>query len=126
MFEHLFVFMKVLVLGASLNPGRYSYIAVNDLQRYGHSVTAVGRSGGSIGEVDLLKTPDAGVVYDTITVYLNPVNQSDYMSYLLEHPARRIIFNPGAENFELEKQLKELGWEVLSACTLVMLRTDQF
>ena len=27
---------------------------------------------------------------------------------------------------QLEKKLKGLGWEVLSACTLVMLRTNQF
>ena len=39
---------------------------------------------------------------------------------------RRVIFNPGAENSELAQKLKDAGIEVVEACTLVMLRTEQY
>jgi hypothetical protein len=39
---------------------------------------------------------------------------------------RRIIFNPGTESTKLEQFYQQHGIETLEACTLVMLRTDQF
>ncbi|MDP1843656.1 MAG: CoA-binding protein [Sediminibacterium sp.] len=41
------------------------------------------------------------------------------------HP-KRIIFNPGTENEELEALAKSKGIEAIEACTLVMLNTGQF
>ncbi|MFN9960216.1 MAG: CoA-binding protein, partial [bacterium] len=41
------------------------------------------------------------------------------------HP-RRIIFNPGTENPELEKLAASKGIEAVEACTLVMLATHQY
>jgi hypothetical protein len=38
----------------------------------------------------------------------------------------RVIMNPGTESDELEEELNGKGIAVLRACTLVMLRTDQF
>ena len=45
---------------------------------------------------------------------------------LLAAKPRRIIFNPGVENPDLEQQAKVVGIKALNACTLVMLRTNQF
>jgi hypothetical protein len=39
---------------------------------------------------------------------------------------KRIIFNPGSENEELEKLAKENGIETIEACTLVLLSTNQY
>jgi hypothetical protein len=39
---------------------------------------------------------------------------------------KRIIFNPGAENPELEALARKNGIEVLNACTLVMLSIGNF
>ena len=39
---------------------------------------------------------------------------------------RRVIFNPGTENGELEAALRAAGIESEEACTLVLLRTGQF
>ncbi|MGF6846174.1 hypothetical protein QFZ51_001409 [Chitinophaga sp. W3I9] len=39
---------------------------------------------------------------------------------------RRIIFNPGAENPELEDIAREHNIQPVEACTLVMLSTGQF
>ncbi len=44
---------KTLVLGASANPSRYSYLAVNRLQAKGHEVIAIGKRPGKIGQVEV-------------------------------------------------------------------------
>ena len=44
---------KTFVLGASDNPSRYSYLALNMLQSKGHEVTAIGRRTGKVGELKL-------------------------------------------------------------------------
>ena len=41
---------KTLVLGASENPERYSFKAVEKLKSQGHSVVAVGNKKGIIGD----------------------------------------------------------------------------
>jgi predicted CoA-binding protein len=42
---------KTLVLGASDNPSRYSYLALKHLQKNGHPVVAVGKKHAMAGEV---------------------------------------------------------------------------
>jgi adenylate kinase len=39
---------------------------------------------------------------------------------------KRVIFNPGTESEEIENTLKKAGIEPMRACTLVLLRTNQF
>ncbi|MCK4462587.1 MAG: CoA-binding protein [candidate division Zixibacteria bacterium] len=63
---------------------------------------------------------------DTLTVYVNPKISSGEYDNSLKLKPRRVVFNPGAENGELAEKLKTAGFEVVEACTLVMLRTEQF
>lgn len=63
---------------------------------------------------------------DTLTVYVNPKISSGEYDNILKLKPRRVVFNPGAENNELAEKLKVAGFEVIEACTLVMLRTEQF
>lgn len=117
---------KTMVLGASENPSRYSYIAINRLRAYDHPVVAVGKRTGHVGDVSISKDhiPETGV--DTITLYLNPRNQVEYYDYILNLNPKRIIFNPGTENNELIKKARENNIEPVIGCTLVMLSTGQY
>ena len=117
---------KTLVLGASDNPQRYSFLALNRLHSKGHSVVAIGRKPAKVGDIDIdtEKKPFEGV--DTITLYLNPSLQEQYYEYILSLHPKRIIFNPGAENPELEKLARSNGIEPMHACTLVLLSTGQY
>jgi len=63
---------------------------------------------------------------DTITVYLSAANSDRIAESILENRARRVIFNPGAENPALGVRLRAEGVEVIEACTLVLLSTGQF
>ncbi len=115
-----------LVLGASNKSYRYSYMAANDLQRNGLDVVLVGRRQGEVNGLPILTEWPNEVAIDTITMYLNTRNQLPYYDDILNSGARRIIFNPGAENGELAQLAIEKGMEVENACTLVMLATNQY
>jgi len=117
---------KTLVLGASNNPARYSYLAVQRLRAHQHPVVAIGRRVGTVAGVDICKarTPESDI--DTITLYLNPKNQVEYYDYILSLHPKRIIFNPGTENDDLIQKARENNIKPIIACTLVMLSTGQY
>ena len=117
---------KTLVLGASANPARYSYLAIQRLRQYGHPVKAIGLRKSVVEDVPIETLPTASDDIDTVTLYLNRTNQRQYYDYILSLNPKRIIFNPGAENDELEKLAEEKGIRTLEACTLVMLGTNQY
>ena len=117
---------KTLVLGASDNPSRYSYLAINKLRQYGHPVLAVGRKETTVADVKIKKKPVQATDINTVTIYMNPFHQKEFYNYILSLQPKRIIFNPGTENDELEKLAAEKGIETLEACTLVMLGTGQY
>lgn len=117
---------KTIVLGASDNPERYSYLAVEKLKKYGHPVVAIGRKEGKIGDTGIItEHPDEKDV-DTVTLYLNPELQKQYYDYIVSLHPKRIVFNPGTENEELASLAKANGIEPLEACTLVLLGTGQY
>ena len=117
---------KTLVIGASDNPQRYSYLAVNRLRGKGHPVVAIGRKPSKVGDVAVeTDKKDFGDI-DTVTLYLSPRLQKEYYDYIISLHPKRIIFNPGAENPELEELAQAHGIQPLEACTLVMLSTGQY
>lgn len=117
---------KTLVLGASDNPGRYSFQALNKLRSYGHTVEGIGRKEVKVSDVQVHTGKQGFTDIDTVTIYLSPANQEEYYDYILGLHPRRIIFNPGAENDELEDLAKARGISVQEACTLVLLSTGQY
>lgn len=117
---------KTLVLGASDNPSRYSNIAINRLRAYGHEVVAIGNKKGKVGDVEIITERPEMKDIDTITLYLNPTNQKPFYDYIASLKPRRIIFNPGTENDELERRMAQEGTNTLEACTLVMLSVGQY
>ena len=117
---------KTLVLGASDNPQRYSYLAVNRLRSKGHPVVAIAKRKSKVADVDLDTEQIAFPDVDTVTLYLNAKTQQQYYDYILSLHPKRIIFNPGAENPELEKLARTNGIEPMHACTLVLLSTGQY
>src|SRR5215217_1288475 len=89
---------KTLVLGASSNPSRYSFLAIRKLRSHQHPVVAVGNREGKVADVDIKKGKIEEQNIDTVTLYLNPSNQVQYYDYILGLHPKRIIFNPGTEN----------------------------
>lgn len=117
---------KTLVLGASTNKTRYSYIATQRLKNHGHEVVPLGIRDGEIEGIQIQNgTPDVSGV-DTVTLYLNSQRQEAYYDYILNLKPKRIIFNPGTENPTLMRLAREQGIETEVACTLVLLSLGDY
>jgi uncharacterized protein len=117
---------KTLVMGATTNPERYSYLAVQKLTAHHHPVVAFGIKPGNIGNVSIHTQQEPFKDIDTVTLYLNPLHQQSYYSYILSLRPKRIIFNPGTENEAFETMAEKQGIQVMEACTLVLLSTGQY
>jgi predicted CoA-binding protein len=117
---------KTLVIGASENPTRYSYLAVEKLKSHGHPVIALGNKAGAIGDTKIQTEFLQEQNIDTVTLYINPAIQKQYAEYIMLLHPKRLIFNPGTENTELFQMAKANGIEALEACTLVLLSTGQY
>lgn len=115
-----------LVLGASDNPSRYSYLAIKRLRSLNVPVHAIGKRHTVVADVTIETEKISWDDIHTVTLYLNPVHQAGYYNYILELKPKRIIFNPGAENDDLYEMATEKGIETLEACTLVLLSTGQY
>jgi predicted CoA-binding protein len=119
--------MNVAILGASAKPDRYSYKALNSLREKGHRPFPVHPLLPNIEGLPVCKSlKDVPEPVHTVTVYLSATNSDKAAQDLLESGARRVIFNPGAENPALATRLAEKGIETVNACTLVMLATGRF
>jgi len=117
---------KTLILGATTNPERYAYLAAQRLTQHGHPIVNVGIKSGEVAGVPIEQPETIHPDIDTLTLYVGTANQQAYYNYILKTNPKRIIFNPGTENPELEALAKEKGMEAIAACTLVMLSTGQY
>lgn len=118
--------MKTLVLGASLNPNRYSYLALQRLVANGIETLAIGLRPGNVAGINIVTQQVDFKNIDTVSLYLNPKNQEDYYQYIIGLNPRRVLFNPGTENPGFYKLLEANGVMVEEACTLVLLSTGQY
>jgi predicted CoA-binding protein len=115
-----------LVLGASPNPDRYSFLATSLLHEKKYLVYPFGIKKGQIGALEILQNwPSTGTI-DTVSLYVGPAGQVAYYDAILSLAPRRIIFNPGTENPDLQALAASKGIETIIACTLVMLKTGQY
>ena len=118
---------NVAVLGASPKEERYSFKAVRMLKEHGHIPIPVHPAGHTVDGIDGVKTlMEIKEPVDTLTVYVNPNISDGQLNDILKLNPRRVVFNPGAENDLLTDKLEKAGIEVIRACTLVMLQTNQF
>ena len=120
--------MKTMVMGASPKPYRYSHRVTLMLQENGFEVIPMGIHQGTIGGLQIQDLNQRPLIQDlhTITMYLNETNQKPWYPYLLELSPKRVIFNPGSENYELFLKLEAAGIEFEESCTLVMLSTGNY
>ena len=117
---------KTLVIGASLNPERYAYKAIQLLVKNEIEVVPMGVKPGFVANLLIVSPLIVQVNIHTITLYLGASKQEPYYDFILKINPKRVLFNPGTENPKLAKLLNGKGilWE--NACTLVLLSTNQY
>lgn len=117
---------KTLVVGASINPERYAYKAIQLLVKNEIEVVPMGVKPGFVANLLIVSPLIVQVNIHTITLYLGASKQEPYYDFILKINPKRVLFNPGTENPKLAKLLNGKGilWE--NACTLVLLSTNQY
>jgi predicted CoA-binding protein len=119
--------MNVAVVGASKKSGRYSYKAVMLLRQKGHKVFPVHPTIEEIEGIGVCRSiRDIKEEIDTVTMYVGKTASDLVATDILGSNPKRIIFNPGAENPDLERMARGEGILTLNACTLVLLTTGKF
>lgn len=119
---------KTLIVGATTNHSRYAFIAAGMFSDRDLEFIPIGIKKGEVfGReiLDLRSKPNLEDIH-TITLYIGPSHQDEWMDYLIGLSPKRIIFNPGTENQIFYHAASAAGIEVVEACNLVMLRTGQF
>jgi hypothetical protein len=112
---------KILVLGASPNPVRYSNRVVHSLKTASYEPVPLGVKDGEIAGYEILSGMPELEGIGGVTLYLNTQRQRQYYDYILALSPRYVIFNPGTENPEFIKMLRDSGIEPIVACNLTML-----
>ena len=118
----------VAVIGASPKQDRYSNKAIRMLSDYNHNPIPVAPKHETIEDRKVYHSlDDVPDKLDTVTLYLGPKRQSDdIIQQIIKASPKRVIFNPDTENKQTADKLKAAGIEVVEACTLVLLRTNQY
>jgi hypothetical protein len=118
--------MKTLVIGATPNPDRFAFKAVELLSHYGHEVVPLGIKKGNIGEHEIILGKPKLKDIHTVTLYIGAENQAQFYDYIFNLKPLRIIFNPGTENEEFIISAQKHNIEIVTGCTLVMLNSGIF
>lgn len=118
---------RVVVLGASNKPERYSFLAIRELGEAGHEVIPIHPALEEIQGISVvpsLKGVEGPV--DTITLYVNPSILEPLIDDVLALAPKRVIFNPGTESPSVANRFGDAGIACEEACTLVLLRTGSY
>jgi len=117
---------NTLIIGASINRDRYSYRVIKKLIQKNHQVFAIGKKKGNISDVIIHPTLNFFDDIHTVSLYISSKNQKKYYDYVFKINPKRVIFNPGTENFDFANFLSDnsIKWE--NSCTLVLLSTNQY
>ena len=117
---------NVAILGASNKPERYSYKAFLKLREYGYETYLISPRYKAIEGQKVYASVNEVKNIDTLTIYVNPSILQKLVDQIITLHPRRIIFNPGTEDPDSEKQFQDHGIATEHACTLVLLATKQF
>lgn len=111
----------IVILGASDNPQRPSFMADKILRTRGYQTLPIDtRHPGELSK-------DFAVQGDkTVAIFVKPAQQRKYYDYLLSLNPTRIIFNPGTENEELKQLADRKQIKVLNGCTISMFLNSLF
>lgn len=113
---------SVAVVGASVEPGKYSHQAVLRFAARGYTVWPVHPAGQAVaGHAcfrDLAALPGRP---DVVTMYVNPRIGAGMVAAIAAARPRLVILNPGADGPEMLAALRAQKVPAVEACSLVLL-----
>lgn len=115
----------VAVVGASAKKERPVYGVMAYLQRAGFRLVPVNPAYAGreiLGETCLARLDDLTETVDIVAFFLDGRHQAEPLAFLSSGEARPVAwFQPGAENGEGERALRQSGFEVVSGLCLMQI-----
>ncbi len=115
-----------VIIGASANAEKYSFKATTQLIKHGHTVYPIGVKDGSIENIKIITNKPILKNIHTVTLYINPAKQTEWLEYIISLSPKRVIFNPATENPSIYPTLSANNIQFEEACTLVLLSLNQY
>lgn len=113
---------SVAVIGASEDPAKYAYLAVQRFASRGYAVWPVHPSGQPVAGQrcypGLAQIPGRP---DVITMYVNPRIGAGLADAIAAVRPQLVILNPGADGEPVASALRSRGVRCIEACTLMLL-----
>jgi predicted CoA-binding protein len=117
----------VAILGASHKPERYAHKAMIALLEAGHKVILINPGLKEIEGIPCVRSiSDITEKVDTLTLYVGREMVEKLSDAIIAIKPGRIIANPGTETEMLKEKAAKNKIDYIEACTLVMLKTEQF
>jgi predicted CoA-binding protein len=112
---------KIAVAGVSLNPEKYGHKIFIDLLAAGYNVYPIGKSGGILGGISVLKTLfDLEEKPDLVIVVTPPQESEKIVKDCIELGIKNIHFQPGAQSQKALEEAQKAGIAAVSgACFMV-------
>lgn len=119
--------MNVAIIGASEKEDRYSYKAMKLLIEYNHSPILINPVKDEINGIKCYKSLNlVKETIDVITVYVGPDKLEKEIENIKNIDPKIVILNPGTTNENIINLFEQNKIKYIEACTLVLLRTNQF
>ena len=116
-----------MIIGASPKPGRYANKAHRLLKEHGHTTIPVNPLEQVIlGDTVFKNLSDYSEELHTVTLYVSPEHLEPIVDNIIALKPKRVIFNPGTEELEIQQKISDTGIEATEACTLVLLHSGQY
>ena len=116
----------IAVLGASQKPERFSNQALALLIEQGFRAIPIHPAFEKIlNQPCIPSLDDLTEPVQALTLYVSPKHQKGLAKSILRQKITTVIFNPGTENPSLIEELQNHEVRCITACTLVLLHTDQ-
>lgn len=116
----------IAIIGASTHRGKYGNRAVRGYAQQGYDVFPIHPRAEVIeGHKAYRSVLDVPVKeLDRVSIYLPPEIGLQVIEEVARKPVREVWLNPGAESPELIARARELGLNVIVACSLVAVGVD--
>lgn len=112
----------VAILGASADRSKFGNKSVRAHVKAGYEAYPINPSGGEIEGLRVYRTLEEVPVerLDRVSVYLRPeIGLKILHEMAAKAPGAEIWFNPGSESVALLSRARELGLNVVAACSIV-------
>ena len=117
--------MNIAIIGASANREKFGNRCVRAYVSKGHTVFPINPREKEIEGLKCFSSvKEIPEKISVVSLYLPPENIKGVVDDIIAKKPGMVFFNPGTENAEAEKRLRDAGIDVVKACSIRAIGVD--